>query len=147
MAAMAANWPISCQLGEITHRRSAAPRPPRSVAWSAARTAAAAALSGPLPHHAAKTQMAGGAVNRLGHARRRPVAAAIVRGAKEGPALHDFPRNGEPGRLQAAFARAAARIVHGAAATGRDGMARLVPIPRPFPDIADHVVKAIAVGR
>src|SRR3954468_18337328 len=59
--------------------------PPRSVARAAARTAAAAALSGPLPHHAAKTQMAGGAVNRLGHARRRPVAAAIVRGAKEGP--------------------------------------------------------------
>lgn len=51
----------------------------------------------PLPllfhtNDAAEAEMAGGGIDRLCHARRRPVAAAIIRRAQIRAALHHFAR-------------------------------------------------------
>src|SRR3954468_15385696 len=88
-----------------------------------------------LPHHTAEPQMTGAAFDRLAHPRRRPVAPRMVRRAKEGTALHHLVRRVESGCLDAAgLAR-------------RNRVARFIPVRGPFPDIADHVVKAVAIGR
>src|SRR5262245_21678499 len=90
--------------------------------------------------------MAGCRIDRLRHARRGPVAPAIVRCAKERPALHDLARNFYDGlsRVMAAVALAASRVVHRAAGP-LDPAVLLIPVCGPFPDIPGHVMKAIAV--
>src|SRR6185436_15900336 len=72
---------------------------------------------GRLADHAAKAEVAGRRVDRLRHARGRPVAAAIVRRAQERTALHHLARDGQRNaRIEAALARgpirAAAARVH-----------------------------------
>src|SRR5204863_5533929 len=92
--------------------------------------------------------MAGRRVDALRHPRRGPIAPAIVRRAQIRPALHDLARDlhgGRPG-VVARVALAAARIVD-RAARALDFRVLLVPIRRPFPDVAGHVVEAVAVRR
>src|SRR5262245_41317413 len=81
-------------------------------------------------------------VDRLRHAGGRAVAAAVVGRAEMRAALGDLARDGA-GRL-----RVDARLAAGAAARASGGGAvRGIPIAGPLPDIAGHVVEAVAVGR
>src|SRR6185312_3807023 len=78
------------------------------------------------------------------------IAAAIIRRAQMRAALDDLARDLDVGlaRIVAALLAPAARILGNAARLRRVGLVlRGKPVGRPFPDIADHVVKAISVGR
>src|ERR1700723_2622236 len=92
--------------------------------------------------------MAGGRIDRLGMARRGAVAAAIVRRAEVRPALEHlagYPDIWEA-RIVAGFFASAARVFGNATRLRRVGFVFRGPeVRRPFPDIADHVVKAVAV--
>ena len=94
--------------------------------------------------------MARGRVDRLRMTRGRPVAAAVVRRAKVRAAFDDLARNPDL-RLVRVVARglgAAARVLRNAAGLRRVGFVlRRIEIGGPFPDIADHVVDAVAVRR
>src|SRR5437870_4068974 len=74
--------------------------------------------------------MTGTAIDRLRHARRRSIAAAVMGASEIGTALDDL---------------AGYRIV---SLSVRVRLAAiLVPVGGPFPDIADHVEQAVPVGR
>src|SRR3981081_4445231 len=83
-------------------------------------------------------------------ARGRAVAAAIVRRAQMRAALKHLAWNPDL-RLTRVVARGlwpAARVFRNAARLRRIGFVLLrIPISRPFPDIPDHVVDAVAVRR
>src|SRR6202171_6358590 len=89
-------------------------------------------------------------VDRLGMTRGRSIAAAIVGGAEMRTALKHLAWNPDL-RLTRIVARglgSTARIFRNAARLRRIGFMLLrIPISRPFPDITDHVVEAVAVGR
>src|ERR1700681_3451613 len=92
--------------------------------------------------------MAGGRIDRLRMARRGPVAAAIIRRAEVRSSLQHLARNPDvrQTRIVACVLAAAARILWNTARLRRIGFVlRRVPVRGPFPDIADHVVKAVAV--
>src|SRR5262245_39019961 len=82
--------------------------------------------------------------------RGRSIAPAIVRRAKVRTALDDLAWDPAE-RLQrvvAVMLGAAARILRDAARFCRIGsVLRHVPVAGPFPDIADHVVDAVTIGR
>src|SRR5258705_10475553 len=94
--------------------------------------------------------MAGGSVDRLGVARGGTVTTAIIRCAQMRAALDHLARNfdaGLPGIVTCGLG-AAARVLRNAAGFRRVGFMLLrVPVGGPFPDVADHVVNAIAVRR
>ena len=89
-------------------------------------------------------------VDWLGTAGRGSIAAAIVGRAEMRSALEYLAWNLDV-RLTAVVARllpAAARILRDAARLRRVGLVlRCVPVGRPFPDISNHVVEAVAVRR
>src|SRR5258707_12561724 len=99
---------------------------------------------------AAKPEIAGRGIYRLGVARRRTIAAAIVRRAQVRTALDHLAWNPDVGltRVVAAILAAAARVLRNAAGFWRVSFVlRRMPVGRPLPDIADHVVDAVAVRR
>src|SRR5258705_11059792 len=99
---------------------------------------------------AAESEAAGGGIFRLGVARRRTIAAAIVRRAQVRTALDHLAWNPDVGltRVVAAILAAAARVLRNAAGFWRVSFVlRRMPVGRPLPDIADHVVKAVTVRR
>src|SRR5260370_34449 len=104
--------------------------------------------SSPVSDHAAKPDMAGGCVDRLGVARGRTVTAAGNWGA-EMRATPGHPSGDFDIRLAGVITcglGAAAWIFRDAAGFGRIGVVLLsVPVGGPFPDIADHVVNAVSV--
>src|SRR5262245_3334752 len=82
--------------------------------------------------------------------RRRPIAAAIVRRAEVRAALQDLARNPYGGLtgVVALILATTAWIFRNAAGLrcvcivpGRE------PVAGPLPDIADHVIEAVAIGR
>src|SRR4029077_61112 len=78
------------------------------------------------------------------------VAAAIVRRAQVRAAFDYFSRYPDGGLawIKACSLRSAARVFGNAARFRRIGLVLLrIPVARPLPDIADHVVEAVAVGR
>src|SRR6266849_5955644 len=82
--------------------------------------------------------------------RGRTIAAAVIGRAKMRAALKHLARNPDVPltRVVAGSLVPAARILWNAARLRRVGLMLLrIPIGRPFPDIADHVVQAVAVGR
>src|SRR5882757_8238498 len=97
------------------------------------------------PPHAAKPEMARRGIDRFRVPRRRAVAAAIVRRAQMRAALDHLARNPDirlTGIVAAVFT-APSRIFRNAAGLRRIGFVLCrIPIGRPFPDIADHVVDA-----
>src|SRR5258705_1264612 len=99
---------------------------------------------------APKTDMAGGGVDRLGVAGSGTIAPAVIRRAQMRAAFDDLAGNFD-GRLARIVTRglgAAARVFRNGAGFWHVGFMLLrVPVGGPFPDIADHVVNAIAVGR
>src|SRR6188768_3009009 len=89
-------------------------------------------------------------IDRFGMPRRRPVATAIIGGAKMRASLQDFSRNPDRGltSVVAGVLAAAARILRNAAGLWRIGFVLLrPPVGGPFPDVSDHVVDAVAVRR
>ena len=99
---------------------------------------------------ASKANMAGGRVDLLRVTRSRPVAPAVVRRAQVRAAFDDLAGNFDVGRRRvvAALLASAARILRDAASLQRVGFVpRRVPVGGPFPDVADHVVEAVAVRR
>src|SRR6266478_7034080 len=88
-------------------------------------------------------------VDRLGMTRGRTIAATVVGSAEMRAALKHLAWNPDF-RITRVVARGlvpAARILWNAARLRRIGFMLLrIPIGRPFPDIADHVVQAVAVG-
>src|SRR5437868_10634035 len=82
--------------------------------------------------------------------RGRTIAAAVVGSAEVRAAFKHLAWNPDL-RLTRVVARglgSAARIFRNAACLWRIGFMSLrIPIDCPFPDIADHVVQAVAVGR
>src|SRR5258708_2320361 len=94
--------------------------------------------------------MACRSVDRLGMTRGRTIAAAIVGSAEMRAALKHLARNPDI-RLTRVVARgfgSTTRIFRDAAGHRRIGFMLLrIPIGRPFPDIADHVMQPVAVGR
>src|SRR6478736_2198326 len=94
--------------------------------------------------------MAGRGIDGLGMARRRPVAAAVVRRAQMRATFQHLSRNpdvGQPG-IVAAVLLPAAWVLRNATRLRRIGlMLWRVPVGGPLPDIPDHVVQAVAVRR
>src|SRR6056297_1207833 len=93
-------------------------------------------------------------VHRLALPRGGPVANAVLVGAEKRATLGDLARDLELGRegIEALLAGATARVGRDAAGLGRSrgGIGRMpigVPVAGPLPDIAGHVVEAVAVGR
>src|SRR5215813_12670683 len=94
--------------------------------------------------------MTGRSIDRLRMARGRPVTSAIVRRAQMRAAFEYFARDRESrltGIVASGFG-SAARILWDATCFRYVAlMLRRVPVGGPFPDVADHVVKAIAIWR
>src|SRR5215831_8027651 len=99
-------------------------------------------------HDTAEANMAHAGVDRLGVPRRRAIAPAVIRRAKMRAAFDDFARyaHGRTAFVVAAGLGPAAGILRDAAGLrqirtvpGRE------PIRGPFPNVADHVVDAVAV--
>src|SRR5436190_973742 len=89
-------------------------------------------------------------IMRLRVTRRRAVPAAIVRRAQVRAAFNYFSRYPDLGLawIKACSLRPAAGVFGYAARFRRIGLVLLrIPVGRPFPDVADHVEKAVAVGR
>src|SRR6266404_8819176 len=94
--------------------------------------------------------MAGRGIDRLGMTRGRTIAPAIIGRAEMGATLQHFAWYAHRGlaRIIAALDGPTAWILRYAASLGCVGLVLCrIPVGRPFPDIADHVVNAIAVGR
>src|SRR6476620_12214209 len=94
--------------------------------------------------------MTGGSIDRLRMARCRPVASAVVRRAQMRAAFDDLLWNLDVGRsgVVAAILAPAARVLRNAAGFWGVGLVpRRVPVGRPLPDVADHVVQPVTVRR
>src|ERR1700733_12559547 len=99
---------------------------------------------------AAKANMASGSVDRLGVARGRTIAAAIIRSAQVRAAFKHLAwyLDLRQPRVVARGLGSAARVFRNAARLRRVGFMLLrIPIGRPFPNIADHIVQAVAIRR
>src|SRR5258705_3397592 len=89
-------------------------------------------------------------IDRLRMARCRPVASAIVRRAQMRAAFDDLPWNLHIGgsEVVAVDLTPAARVLRDTAGLWRIGFVpRRVPVSRPLPDVADHVVQPVIVQR
>src|SRR5262245_52437968 len=89
-------------------------------------------------------------IDRLRMSRSGAIATAVIRRAQMRAAFDDLARDLDVGlaRIVAALLAPAARILWDAAGLRRVGLVlRGIPVRRPFPDIADHVVKAVSVRR
>src|SRR6478609_938536 len=94
--------------------------------------------------------MTGGSVDGLRMARSRPVASAVIRRAQMRAAFDDLLWNLHIGRsgVVAVVLTPAARVLRNAAGLRRiRPMLWRIPVGRPFPDVADHVVEAIPIRR
>src|SRR5690606_996883 len=108
----------------------------------------AAAAPASRPHDAPEAEVTGGGVHGLRHAGSRAVPPAVVRRAQVGTALDHLAGDADVRRVRvvARVAFPAARVR--ARAAGTDSVALLlVPIARPLPDVAGHLVEPVAVGR
>src|SRR5262249_28966232 len=94
--------------------------------------------------------MARRGIDRLCVARGRTVAAAVVRGAQVRAALQHPSRHPDVGLtgIVALLFTPTIWVLGNATGFWRVGLVLWrVPVAGPFPDIADHVVQAIAIGR
>ena len=94
--------------------------------------------------------MTGGSIYRLRVTGCRPVASAVVRRAQMRAAFDDLAWNFHIGRSRVIALRlaATARVLRDAASLrGIRLMLWRIPVCRPFPDVADHVVEAVPIRR
>src|SRR5882762_1056547 len=102
------------------------------------------------PDDASEPNVTGGRIDRLRVSCGRPIAAAIVRRAQMRAAFQNFPWDAylRQAGIEAFVLASAARILRNAARLRRVCfMSWRIPVGRPFPDIPDHVVDAVAVRR
>ena len=107
-------------------------------------------IGAPVSDDAPKSDVAGRRVDRLRMARGRAVAAAVVGRAEMRAALDHLSRNfdlGLGGVIARVLGRAARVLRDAARLRGVGGVSLREPVRRPLPDVADHVVQAVAVGR
>src|ERR1043166_5222807 len=98
------------------------------------------------PDNAAKAEMACGGIDRLRHARGGARALAGMGRAKVRSAFHHFARNLNFWRMGIiTFLPLPASGIETRAAGMRNFTVFLIPILRPFPDVARHVVKTIGI--
>src|SRR4051812_13893769 len=99
------------------------------------------------PHDQPEAEVGDRGVNRLSHACRRSVAAAVIGRAEMRATFGDLARDTLRGaaRIEARFFRRAARIDRRAAWTIKLAVL-LIPVGGPLPDVAGHVVKPVTVG-
>src|SRR3954466_9390673 len=112
--------------------------------------AAASRSRRPLANDATEPNVRGRRVNRFGEASGWSIPPTVVLRAKVRAALQDLARYPDlgKGRIEAAVHGAPARIRGAATRLARVvGVSRAVPVGRPFPDVADHVIQTVAVGR
>src|SRR4051812_41647810 len=100
-----------------------------------------------IPHDAAKAQVRSGGIYRLWKAGRRPVAAAVVRGAEMRATLEDLARNPDRRRAKIVAACFILPLVPGTAWGCNGRMARAVPVRGPLPHVPDHIVESVAIRR
>src|SRR3954467_11389884 len=94
--------------------------------------------------------MTGRCVDRLRVTRGRAVATAVARRAQMRAAFDHLARNPDLGlaRVVASFLVPPARVLGDAAALERFGLVLLrEPVGGPLPDVANHVVDAVAIRR
>src|SRR4029450_2034153 len=94
--------------------------------------------------------MTGGSIDRLRMARCRPVASAVVRRAQMRAAFDDLSWNfhiGRSGGIAVGLAPAARVLWNAAGLRGIRLMLWRIPVGRPFPDVADHVVEGVPIRR
>src|SRR5437867_11920176 len=94
--------------------------------------------------------MTGGSIDRLRMARCRPVASAVVRRAQMRAAFDDLSWNfhiGRSGIVTVGLAAAARVLWNAASLRSICLMLWRIPVGRPFPDVANHVVQPVPVGR
>ena len=106
--------------------------------------------SDPLSNDTSETQVACRRVQVFRMTSRWAVAAAVIRCAQMRAAFDDFARDFalRLQRVVASFLVSAARVYRNAARLRRIGLVLVgPPISGPLPDVADHVVNAIAVRR
>src|SRR5581483_7529515 len=102
------------------------------------------------PQHAPEAYVRSRCIDRLRVACGWPVALAVIGGTQVRAALQNLPAESGAGVLEVAARQltAAARIARNAASALADQLTPVrVPVRCPFPDIADHVVQAIAIRR
>src|SRR5436189_4322638 len=97
-----------------------------------------------------ETDVARRGINRLGNTCRWAIPQAVIRRTEEGPAFEHFSWDAELrlGRINTLLPCPPSRIERDAARPCRVcWMTLLVPVRRPFPHIARHVIQPIAIGR
>ena len=102
------------------------------------------------PHDAPEADVTGRGVDRLREPRGRPVAPAVVRRAQVRSALEHLAGDSylRLARIVAVLQPRPARIRRDAARLDRiRGCLGVIPVRRPLPHVADHVVEPVAVGR
>src|SRR6266480_3088718 len=95
-----------------------------------------------------EADMARRGINRLGNTCRRAITQAVIRRAEEGPAFEHFSWDADLWlcRINTLLSCPPSRIDRDAARPGRVcWMPLLVPVRRPFPHIARHVIQPIAI--
>src|SRR6266571_6920257 len=97
-----------------------------------------------------EADMARRRINRLGNTCRRAITQAVIRRAEEGPTFEHLSWDTDLRlcRINTLLFCPPSRIERDAACRGRVcWMMLLVPVRRPFPHIARHVIQTIAIGR
>src|SRR4051794_21131485 len=100
-------------------------------------------------HNAPEAHVRGGGVDGLRKARRRTIATTVARRAEVRATFEHLARNPDLRLVRVVALRldAAARVVgHAAGLLLLVRVARRVPVGRPLPHVADHVVQPVAVG-
>src|SRR6266566_8510080 len=98
--------------------------------------------------YTAEADMAGRGINRLGNTCRRAITQAVIRRAEERPAFEHLSWDAELRlrRINTLLSCPPSRIDRDAACPGRVfWMMLLVPVRRPFPYIASHIIQPIAI--
>ncbi len=99
---------------------------------------------------APEPDVTGRGVDRLRMTSSRTIAPTVIRSAKMGSSLEDLARDADRRlpHVEASGLRPSSRVRRNAACLGNlIDVTRAVPIQGPLPDIADHVVDAVAIWR
>src|SRR5215203_1382698 len=105
-------------------------------------------LRGPAANDAAKPNVAGTGIDRVGRTCRGSVAPTVVRRTQKRTALDHLSRDGDVGHLRIVALLPSPTAGIDAAATGIFGQVMItIPVSSPLPDVPRHVEQSVAVGR
>src|SRR5262245_16100444 len=141
-----ATMTIATAAPSVTTSAAVAPMSRATALTSCAKSASISILRLRRSDDAAEPDVTRGRVDRLRKAGGWPVAAAVVRRAEMRPALQHLARDSDRRQRRiVAVLRPRATGIPGNAGRldGFGWVRRLVPVRRPFPDVAYHVVEAV----